>query len=73
MQLASEVTTLPVVASRKGRAMETDRVVIFDTTLRDAEQTPGASLTVPDKLEIAHQLARLERGRDRSRIPDLFR
>ena len=39
--------------------METDRVVIFDTTLRDAEQTPGASLTVPDKLEIAHQLARL--------------
>ena len=39
--------------------MDSDRVVIFDTTLRDAEQTPGASLTVPDKLEIAHQLARL--------------
>jgi 2-isopropylmalate synthase len=36
-----------------------DRVIIFDTTLRDAEQTPGASLTVPEKLEIAQQLARL--------------
>ena len=40
--------------------MDSDRVVVFDTTLRDAEQTPGASLTVPDKLEIAHQLARLK-------------
>ena len=39
---------------------EHDRVVVFDTTLRDAEQTPGASLTVRDKLEIAHQLARLQ-------------
>jgi 2-isopropylmalate synthase len=36
------------------------RVYIFDTTLRDAEQTPGASLTVKEKLEIAHQLARLK-------------
>ena len=36
-----------------------DRVVIFDTTLRDAEQTPGASLTVREKFEIARQLARL--------------
>lgn len=36
-----------------------DRVIIFDTTLRDAEQTPGASLTVREKIEIAHQLARL--------------
>ena len=40
--------------------MDKDRVIIFDTTLRDAEQTPGASLTVPDKLEIARQLARLK-------------
>ncbi|MDA0710252.1 MAG: 2-isopropylmalate synthase [bacterium] len=35
------------------------RVLIFDTTLRDAEQTPGASLTVREKIEIAHQLAKL--------------
>ncbi len=35
------------------------RIVIFDTTLRDGEQCPGASLTPPEKLEIARQLARL--------------
>ena len=36
-----------------------DRVTIFDTTLRDGEQSPGASLNVDEKLVIAHQLARL--------------
>ncbi len=35
------------------------RITIFDTTLRDGEQCPGASLTPPEKLEIAKQLARL--------------
>ena len=35
------------------------RITIFDTTLRDGEQSPGASLTPPQKLEIARQLARL--------------
>jgi 2-isopropylmalate synthase len=34
-------------------------VVIFDTTLRDGEQSPGATLTSAEKLEIARQLARL--------------
>ncbi len=36
-----------------------NRVIVFDTTLRDGEQSPGASLTSHEKLEIAHQLARL--------------
>ncbi|HEY1738144.1 MAG TPA: 2-isopropylmalate synthase [Acidimicrobiia bacterium] len=36
-----------------------DNVVIFDTTLRDGEQSPGISLDVGEKLEIAEQLARL--------------
>ncbi len=36
-----------------------DRVVIFDTTLRDGEQSPGATLNAGQKLEIARQLARL--------------
>src|SRR6266403_853546 len=35
------------------------RVRIFDTTLRDGEQSPGISLNKQEKLEIAHQLARL--------------
>ena len=38
---------------------ETDRVLIFDTTLRDGEQSPGISLNASEKLEIAQQLARL--------------
>ncbi|MGK2959011.1 MAG: 2-isopropylmalate synthase [Acidimicrobiales bacterium] len=37
----------------------TDKVVIFDTTLRDGEQSPGISLDAIEKLEIAEQLARL--------------
>jgi 2-isopropylmalate synthase len=36
-----------------------NRVQIFDTTLRDGEQSPGISLNKQEKLEIAHQLARL--------------
>ena len=39
--------------------MENGRVRIFDTTLRDGEQSPGISLNKQEKLEIAHQLARL--------------
>ena len=35
------------------------KIVIFDTTLRDGEQSPGASLDVQKKLEIAHQLTRM--------------
>lgn len=38
---------------------ENNRIIIFDTTLRDGEQSPGASLNVEEKIEVAHQLARL--------------
>ncbi len=34
-------------------------VKIFDTTLRDGEQSPGATMTSAEKLDVAHQLARL--------------
>jgi 2-isopropylmalate synthase len=36
-----------------------DKIIIFDTTLRDGEQCPGATLNVDEKLVIARQLARL--------------
>ncbi len=39
--------------------MDPNRVLIFDTTLRDGEQSPGASLNEAEKLQIAHALARL--------------
>ena len=39
--------------------MDDNRVLIFDTTLRDGEQSPGISLNTAEKLEIAQQLARL--------------
>src|SRR5436305_14014637 len=50
-------------SSRAGSARapraQADRVLIFDTSLRDGEQSPGISLNRQEKLEIAHQLARL--------------
>ncbi|MBK17205.1 MAG: 2-isopropylmalate synthase [Prochlorococcus sp. SP3034] len=40
-------------------AKDPNRILIFDTTLRDGEQSPGASLNLEEKLAIANQLARL--------------
>jgi 2-isopropylmalate synthase len=37
----------------------TERVIIFDTTLRDGEQSPGASMNVAEKLRLAIQLEKL--------------
>ncbi|MFI5069496.1 MAG: 2-isopropylmalate synthase [Terriglobales bacterium] len=39
--------------------MERPRIAIFDTTLRDGEQSPGCSMNVKEKLRLAHQLDRL--------------
>jgi len=36
-----------------------NRVLIFDTTLRDGEQSPGCSMTQPEKLRVAKALAEL--------------
>lgn len=37
--------------------MKKDKVFFFDTTLRDGEQSPGASMTLPEKILVAQQLA----------------
>jgi 2-isopropylmalate synthase len=43
----------------EANAVDANRVHIFDTTLRDGEQSPGISLNTAEKVEIAQQLARL--------------
>ena len=37
-----------------------DQIVIFDTTLRDGEQSPGCSMNLKEKIEVAHRLERLK-------------
>jgi 2-isopropylmalate synthase len=51
-------TTAPKAAASKATAprREADRVLIFDTTLRDGEQCPGATMTHEEKLEVAELL-----------------
>jgi 2-isopropylmalate synthase len=46
-------------AQHNGRPHHDDRILIFDTTLRDGEQAPGCTMTLDEKLSVAHQLARL--------------
>src|SRR6185436_10586341 len=40
--------------------MSTDKLIIFDTTMRDGEQSPGAMMTLEEKLRIARQLERMK-------------
>ena len=48
----------------------TDRVFIFDTTLRDGEQCPGATMTFEEKLEVADFLDAMGRRHHRGRLSD---
>ena len=41
-------------------AASAEKLIIFDTTLRDGEQSPGASMTRDEKIRIARQLERLK-------------
>src|ERR1700719_3365303 len=45
-----------MTASTNDQKSEKDRVVIFDTTLRDGEQCPGATMTHEEKLQVAELL-----------------
>src|SRR4051794_16244627 len=64
MALPSLVIYRPFLVMRgsfpmAARKVDDNTVVFFDTTLRDGEQSPGATLSSAEKLEIARQLARL--------------
>jgi len=50
----------PTTQQPTSRQPASNRVVIFDTTLRDGEQSPGCSMTQPEKLRVAEALAELE-------------
>ncbi len=50
-------------------APDPNRVLIFDTTLRDGEQSPGCSMTQPEKLRVATRAGRARRRRHRGRLP----
>src|SRR5438309_5278861 len=55
--LTSEGPSAVIDQECKGEYM--DRIVIFDTTLRDGEQAPGFSMNVEEKLRLARQLEQL--------------
>ena len=48
------------------------RILIFDTTLRDGEQSPGASMNTAEKLEIARMLEQLGVDVIEAGFPDCF-
>ena len=55
--------------------MEGTKITVFDTTLRDGEQSPGCSMNVQEKVRLARQLDRLgvdviEAGATTLNIPD---
>src|SRR5262245_46509166 len=52
-------TTTPPNSTAASFPPDPDRVRIFDTTLRDGEQSPGASMNMAEKLELARTLAAL--------------
>jgi len=59
--LGSARTRAPTAATRcfSTQPAEAEKLWIFDTTLRDGEQSPGATLTESEKVDIARQLSRL--------------
>src|SRR5476649_1481264 len=60
MKDKAEKTQSPSPAAKAGGAQADEgHLIVFDTTLRDGEQSPGISLDVAEKLEIAELLARV--------------
>ncbi len=59
MKLVSDGSNGDHTGQSRDDTSSDDRVRIFDTTLRDGEQAPGCTMTLEEKLAVAHQLARL--------------
>jgi 2-isopropylmalate synthase len=53
---AADLKRTDEMSAQPAERSEKDRVVIFDTTLRDGEQSPGASMTLDEKLQVAELL-----------------
>src|SRR3981081_4829460 len=49
----------PEVPGSIATGPEKDHLLVFDTTLRDGEQSPGAAMNIDQKLQVAQQLERL--------------
>ena len=52
--------TAPVPESAVAPRSERDRVIVFDTTMRDGEQSPGASMSLEEKIELAKILEEMK-------------
>src|SRR6267154_6249656 len=53
------ITTLNIEGISDGAFMKSTAITIFDTTLRDGEQSPGCSMNVQEKVRLGRQLDRL--------------
>ena len=60
MTLVPESRNGERIGQSRDNSADDGRVRIFDTTLRDGEQAPGCTMTLEEKLAVAHQLARLK-------------
>ncbi len=54
---SSHLISAPRAFMSSASKKEKERLIIFDTTLRDGEQSPGATLNIEEKLQIAKQLS----------------
>jgi len=54
---ATDANSDPTAEADRSNPQESRNIRIFDTTLRDGEQSPGASMNLPEKLEVAQLLA----------------